>query len=205
MSRGRPRNFSRDEALASAMQLFWDKGYDNTSLSDLTRAMRLNPPSLYAAFGSKAQLFIEAVDLYGRTDGAGIWDELETVPTAKAAVHELLRRTAENFTQRGEPRGCMVVLSAPQMAGGDAEVCDALKLRRLEKQMALEQRFERAVEEGELPVGVDCAALAAYVASLQHGMSIQARDGATRETLVAIADCAAAGWDAMISANIRPD
>ena len=205
MSRGRPRNFSRDEALASAMQLFWDKGYDNTSLSDLTRAMGLNPPSLYAAFGSKAQLFIEAVDLYGRTDGAGIWDELETVPTAKAAVHDLLRRTAENFTRRGAPRGCMVVLSAPQMAGGDAEVCDALKLRRLEKQMALEQRFERAVEEGELPVGVDCAAIAAYVASLQHGMSIQARDGATRETLVAIADCAAAGWDAMISANIRPD
>lgn len=99
----------------------------------------------------------------------------------------------------------MVVLSAPQMAGGDAEVCDALKVRRLEKQMALEQRFERAVEEGELPVGVDCAAIAAYVASLQHGMSIQARDGATRETLAAIADCAAAGWDAMISANIRPD
>lgn len=204
MSRGRPRSFSRDEALASAMQLFWDKGYDNTSLSDLTRVMGLNPPSLYAAFSSKAQLFIEAVDLYGRTDGAGIWDELEAVPTAKAAVHDLLRRTAANFTQRGEPRGCMVVLAAPQMAGGDAEVCDALKLRRLEKQVALEQRFERAVEEGDLPAGVDCAAIAAYVASLQHGMSIQARDGATRETLLAIADCAAAGWDAMISANIRP-
>ncbi|WP_077962280.1 TetR/AcrR family transcriptional regulator [Ensifer adhaerens] len=204
MSRGRPRNFSRDEALASAMQLFWDKGYDNTSLSDLTRAMGLNPPSLYAAFGSKAELFIEAVDLYGRTDGAGIWDELETVPTAKAAVHDLLRRTAENFTRRGEPRGCMVVLSAPQMAGGDPEVCGALKRRRLEKQTALERRFERAVDEGDMPAGVDCAAIAAYVASLQHGMSIGARDGATRETLLAIADCAAGGWDTMIAATVRP-
>ena len=131
-SRGRPRNFSREEALASAMRLFWDKGYDNTSLTDLTQAMGLKPPSLYAAFGSKAQLFIEAVDLYGRTDGAGIWDELETAPTAKAAVHDLLRRTADNFTRGAEPRGCMVVLSAPQMAGGDPEVCDALKVHRLE-------------------------------------------------------------------------
>lgn len=187
------------------MQLFWDRGYDNTSLADLTRAMGLNPPSLYAAFGSKAQLFLEAVDLYGRTDGAGIWDGLETAPTAKAAVHDLLRRTAENFTQRGEPRGCMVVLSAPQMAGGDTEVCDALKVRRLEKQAALEQRFERGVAEGDMPAGIDCPAIAAYVASLQHGMSIEARDGATRETLLAIAECAVAGWDAMIAASIKRD
>lgn len=79
-----------------------------------------------------------------------------------------------------------------------------MNLRRLEKQVALELRFERAIDEGDMPAGVDCAAIAAYVASLQHGMSIQARDGATRETLLAIADCAAAGWDAMISANTRP-
>lgn len=204
-SRGRPRNFSREEALASAMRLFWDKGYDNTSLTDLTQAMGLKPPSLYAAFGSKAQLFIEAVDLYGRTDGAGIWDELETAPTAKAAVHDLLRRTAENFTRGGEPRGCMVVLSAPQMAGGDPEVCDALKVHRLEKQVALERRFERGIAEGDLPEGTPCAAIAAYIASLQHGMSIEARDGATRETLLAIADCAAAGWDAMVAASINPN
>lgn len=203
-SRGRPRNFSREEALRSAMQLFWDKGFENTSLADLTRAMGLNPPSLYAAFGSKAQLFIEAVDFYGRTDGAGIWEHLESAATAKAAVHDLLRRTAENFTRYSEPRGCMVVLSAPQMAGGDAEVCDALKIRRLDKQTALERRFERGVAEGDLPAGADCAAIAAYVASLQHGMSIEARDGATRETLLAIADCTAAGWDAMIAASVRP-
>ncbi|MEI3850281.1 MULTISPECIES: TetR/AcrR family transcriptional regulator [Ensifer] len=202
-SRGRPRNFSREEALASAMHLFWDKGYDNTSLTDLTQAMGLKPPSLYAAFGSKAQLFIEAVDLYGRTDGAGIWDELETAPSAKAAVYDLLRRTAENFTRGGEPRGCMVVLSAPQMAGGDPQVCDALKVHRLEKQVALERRFERGIADGDLPDGTPCAAIAAYVASLQHGMSIEARDGATRETLMAIADCAAAGWDAMVAASIK--
>ncbi|WP_457582361.1 TetR/AcrR family transcriptional regulator [Ensifer canadensis] len=117
-SRGRPRNFLREEALRSAMEIFWDKGFDNTSLADLTRVMRLNPPSLYAAFGSKAKLFLEAVDLYGRTDGAGIWEFLDSAPTAKAAVHDLLRRSAENFTQWAEPRGCMVVLSAPQMEGG---------------------------------------------------------------------------------------
>ncbi|HEV7307093.1 TetR/AcrR family transcriptional regulator [Ensifer sp.] len=202
-SRGRPRSFSREQALKNAMHLFWDRGYDNTSLADLTRAMGLNPPSLYAAFGSKAQLFIEAVDFYGRTDGAGIWDYIETAPTAKEAVRQLLTRTAENFTRSGEPRGCMVVLSAPQMAGGDADVCDALKARRLEKQLALEHRFKRAVAEGELPPEVDCSGLAAYVASLQHGMSIEARDGAARDTLMAIGACAIAGWDAMIAASGR--
>ncbi|MCY1240405.1 HTH-type transcriptional repressor ComR [compost metagenome] len=204
-NRGRPRTFSRDEALRSAMEIFWDKGFDNTSLADLTRVMGLNPPSLYAAFGSKAKLFLEAVDLYGRTDGAGIWEFLDSAPTAKEAVHDLLRRSAENFTQWAEPRVCMVVLSAPQMAGGDAEVCEALKARRLEKQVALERRLERGVADGDLPEGTPCAAIAAYVASLQHGMSIEARDGATRETLLAIADCAAAGWDAMVAASIKPN
>ncbi|OCP16841.1 MULTISPECIES: TetR/AcrR family transcriptional regulator [unclassified Ensifer] len=202
-SRGRPRNFSREEALKSAMEIFWDKGFDNTSLADLTRVMGLNPPSLYAAFGSKAKLFLEAVDLYGRTDGAGIWEFLDSAPTAKEAVHELLRRSAENFTQWPEPRGCMVVLSAPQMEGGDAAVCDDLKARRLRKQAALQRRLERGVAEGDLPAGTACDEIAAYVTSIQHGMSIHARDGAARQTLMAIADCCAAGWDAMVDASSR--
>lgn len=198
-SRGRPRSFSREDALRRAMEIFWDKGFDNTSLADLTRVMGLNPPSLYAAFGSKAKLFLEAVDLYGRTDGAGIWEFLDSAPTAKDAVHDLLRRSAENFTQWDEPRGCMVVLSAPQMEGGDAAVCDGLKARRLEKQVALQQRLERGIAEGDLPRGTDCDAVAAYVTAIQHGMSIHARDGASRQTLVAIADCCAAGWEAMVA------
>lgn len=180
------------------MEIFWDKGFDNTSLADLTRVMGLNPPSLYAAFGSKAKLFLEAVDLYGRTDGAGIWEFLDNAPTAKEAIHDLLRRSAENFTQWAEPRGCMVVLSAPQMVGGDPAVCDGLKARRLEKQLALQRRLERGIAEGDLPQGTDCDAVAAYVTAIQHGMSIHARDGASRRTLVAIADCCAAGWDAMV-------
>lgn len=198
-SRGRPRTFSRDDALRSAMEIFWDKGFDNTSLADLTRVMGLNPPSLYAAFGSKAKLFLEAVDLYGRTDGAGIWEFLDEAPTAKEAIHDLLKRSAKNFTQWDEPRGCMVVLSAPQMEGGDGAVCDGLKVRRLEKQGALERRLARGVAEGDLPPTVDCEAIAAYVTSIQHGMSIHARDGAPRHVLLAIADCCAAGWDGMVA------
>ncbi|NRP17878.1 HTH-type transcriptional repressor ComR [Ensifer adhaerens] len=198
-NRGRPRTFSRDEALRSAMEIFWDKGFDNTSLADLTRVMGLNPPSLYAAFGSKAKLFLEAVDLYGRTDGAGIWEFLDSAPTAKEAVHDLLRRSAENFTQWAEPRGCMVVLSAPQMEGGEPAVCDGLKARRLEKQVALQSRLKRGVAEGDLPEGTDCDAIAAYVTAIQHGMSIHARDGASRQTLMAIADCCAAGWHTMVA------
>lgn len=197
--RGRPRGFDRDDALEKAMDVFWRKGFDNTSLSDLTTAMGLNPPSLYAAFGSKEQLFKEALNLYARTNGAGIWDQLETSLTARDAISMLLSATAENYTQGASPRGCMIVLSAPQMEGGNVAICDELKNRRLENVVQLERRLERAVAEGELPPATDCASIAAYFVCVQHGMSIQARDGATRETLLATARCAMAGWDALVA------
>ncbi|MCC5883588.1 MAG: TetR/AcrR family transcriptional regulator [Halomonas sp.] len=195
--RGRPRRFDREEALRRAMEVFWNQGYDNASLTDLTRAMGINAPSLYATFGSKEALFQEAVKLYVRTEGSGIWEQVETAPTARAAIEQVLRITAEAFTRGPSPRGCMIVLAAPQMQGANAQVCDALKAYRQANGCLLERRLKRAVEEGELPASTNCRALANYVVTLQHGMSIQARDGASRETLMAIADCAMAGWDAL--------
>ncbi|MCE8016502.1 TetR/AcrR family transcriptional regulator [Halomonas sp. MCCC 1A17488] len=195
--RGRPRRFDREEALRRAMEVFWVQGYDNASLADLTRAMGINAPSLYATFGSKEVLFQEAVELYVRTEGSGIWEQVETAPTARAAIEQVLRTTAVAFTRGPSPRGCMIVLAAPQMQGANAQVCDALKAYRQSNGYLLERRLQRAVEEGELPASTDCRALANYVVTLQHGMSIQARDGASRETLLAIADCAMAGWDAL--------
>ncbi|MBD3897300.1 TetR/AcrR family transcriptional regulator [Halomonas sp. ML-15] len=195
--RGRPRGFDREDALRRAMEVFWVQGYDNASLADLTRAMGINAPSLYATFGSKEALFQEAVALYVRTEGSGIWEQVDTAATARAAIEQVLRTTAEAFTRGATPRGCMIVLAAPQMQGANAQVCDALKAHRQANGCLLERRLTRAVEEGELPASTDCRALASYIVTLQHGMSIQARDGASRETLLAIADCAMAGWEAL--------
>lgn len=195
--RGRPRTFDREEALGRAMELFWRQGFDNTSLAELTEAMGLKPPSLYAAFGSKEELFKEALDLYTRTEGAGIWEQVPTAPTAREAVGGMLRATAKAYTRGPGKRGCMVVLAAPQMQGGSPAVCDELKQRRRQNVAILQTRLERAAAEGELGPDTDCRTIATYYATLQHGMSIQARDGASRESLLAVADCAMAGWDSL--------
>src|ERR671919_2398814 len=104
--RGRPRSFERDTALRRAMEVFWAKGFDGASMADLTGAMGINSPSLYAAFGSKEDLFREAVALYGATEGTEIWSGLQEAPTARAAVERFLRVSAESFTRPGKPRGC---------------------------------------------------------------------------------------------------
>ena len=199
--RGRPRGFDREEALRSAMEVFWSQGYDNASLADLTRAMGINAPSLYATFGGKETLFQEAVKLYVRTEGSGIWEQVETAPTARAAIKHVLHATAEAFTRGATPRGCMIVLAAPQIQGANHQVCDALKTYRQANGCLLERRLKRAVEEGELPASTNCRAIANYYVTLQHGMSIQARDGASRETLLAVADCAMSGWDALTNVS----
>ncbi|WP_104202829.1 TetR/AcrR family transcriptional regulator [Billgrantia saliphila] len=199
--RGRPPGFDRESALRQAMEVFWTKGFDNASLTDLTRAMGINSPSLYAAFGSKEALFKEAVELYSRTEGSGIWEQVETAPTARDAIAQVLRTTAEAFTRGDEPRGCLIVLAAPQMQGANPGVCDALKARRQHNVCQLERRLQRAINENELPASTDCRAIANYFVTLQHGMSIQARDGASRETLLAIADCAMSGWEALVGVS----
>ncbi len=197
--RGRPRSFDRQDALRRAMDVFWMKGFENASMAELTEAMGLKPPSLYAAFGSKEQLFREAVDYYAQTQGGGIWDKVPTAPTAREAIAGMLRASAEAYTRGPKPRGCMIVLAAPQMEGANPAVCDELKARRMENVAILERRLERAVAEGELPQGTDCHAVAAYFATVQHGMSIEARDGASRKTLLAVVDCAMAAWDSLVS------
>ncbi|MPY91376.1 MAG: TetR family transcriptional regulator [Luteitalea sp.] len=194
--RGRPRSFDRDAALRRAMELFWAKGYDGASLSELTTAMDINSPSLYAAFGSKEALFREAVQLYGATEGTEIWDAIPDAPTARRAIERFLQATAEVFTRRDKPRGCLIVLGALHARDpSNASVCRELRDHRAQNAETLRGRLERGVAEGELPKGFDCRAVATFYATVQHGMSIQARDGASRETLLAVAQCAMAAWD----------
>ena len=193
--RGRPRSFDRSAALARAMELFWTKGYEGASISDLTEAMGIGSPSLYAAFGSKEALFREAIELYGRTEGPAIWDAVENAPDARSAVAGFLTATAHSFSRPGKPRGCMVVLSQLNTTEASASVCAALRENRAQGQSGLERRLRRAVEVGELAPGTDVAALAAFYLTVQQGMSIQARDGASEETLLAVAKGAMAAWE----------
>ena len=193
--RGRPRSFDRSAALARAMEVFWTKGYEGASISDLTEAMGIGSPSLYAAFGSKEALFREAIELYGRTEGPAIWDAVENAPDARSAVAGFLTATAHSFSRPGKPRGCMVVLSQLNPTEASASVCAALRENRAQGQSGLERRLRRAVEVGELAPGTDVAALAAFYLTVQQGMSIQARDGASEETLLAVAKGAMAAWE----------
>jgi AcrR family transcriptional regulator len=202
--RGRPRSFDRAAALRRAMELFWAKGYDGTSLSDLTAAMGINSPSVYAAFGSKEALFREAVNLYLTTEGGRIWAGMEEAPRAREAIERMLRASAEDFTRARKPRGCLIVLGALNSDEANEAVCRELQHQRAQNVELLRRRLERGVAEGELPSELDTQAIATFYATVQHGMSIQARDGVSRKVLLAVADCAMAAWDGLVSAPFEP-
>ena len=197
--RGRPRNFDRSAALQQAMEVFWAQGFDCTSMPDLINAMKINSPSIYSAFGSKEKLFHEAVELYSATEGGRIWDTMTTEPTARLAVKCMLRVSAEEFTRPSKPRGCFIVLGALHAEGGNEAIRRTLHERRAQCMTMLHSRLERAVEEGELPKGPDWREIATFYTVVQQGMSIQARDGASRKSLLAVADYAMAAWEEIIS------
>ncbi len=194
--RGRPRSFDRDAALRRAMEVFWAKGYEGASIADLTAAMGINSPSLYAAFGCKEALFREALALYGETESCTIWGAMEA-PTAREAVAGFLMRTARAFTRPGKPRGCLVVLSALHATENSETVRRELVRQRAKTVEDLAERLRRGVETGEIAPGTDVKAVAQFYVTVQQGMSIQARDGASRERLEAIARAALAAWEAL--------
>jgi AcrR family transcriptional regulator len=193
-ARGRPRSFDREAALDAAMMLFWRQGFEGTSLFDLTAAMGIRPASLYAAFGSKEALFREALTRYRSGVGSGLPRILNGAATGRAAIRLLLEGAAATVTRRSQPRGCMIVLSAlhgfAEMGDLDREL---QRCRAEDKEMILE-RLKKSVADGELPSGSDPVAMAAFYMAILQGMSVQARDGATRAALMAIADQAMQAW-----------
>ncbi|MCB5179815.1 TetR/AcrR family transcriptional regulator [Streptomyces antimicrobicus] len=184
------RAFDRDEALAVALREFWIHGYETTSIASLTKAMGINPPSLYAAFGDKRQLFAEAVELYLARHGAG---PLEG-PDARTAVEEMLRRLAVDYTDPAHPPGCLVITAATNCGPGAQEVKDDLRDRRERTKEAVAARIRADVDAGLLPPATDAEGLAAYVAAVVQGMNQQACDGATRQDLDRIVTFAMAAW-----------
>jgi AcrR family transcriptional regulator len=192
--RGRPRSFDKNGALARAMEVFWTKGYEGASMTDLTSAMGIASPSLYAAFGSKEELFRQALQYYAATEGLEIWGGVTQAKTAYEAVACYLMQTARVFTRRTKPPGCLVVLSALHAGEHSDTVRRELIGMREQNVEGLKQRLQQGVAAGEISPKADLAAIARYYVTVQQGMSIQARDGATRKDLEQIARAALAAW-----------
>jgi AcrR family transcriptional regulator len=179
---GRARAFDADEALDKAMTVFWRKGYDGASLSDLTEAMGINRPSLYAAYGNKQQLFRKALERYG--EGPSSYErEALAQPTAREVAEGLLRGAADVQTDPQTPAGCLATLGTTYCAEDSSPVGKILIESRLAGHAAIRERFERARAEGDLPADADPKALTHYIGAVVCGMAVLAASGATRNEL----------------------
>jgi AcrR family transcriptional regulator len=194
-TRGRPRAFDIERALDQALRVFWRHGYEGASLAELTAAMGINRPSLYAAFGNKEKLFRRALDHYAAGADA-LHESAMREPTARAAVAVILHAMADGLSDRNNPRGCLMVQSA--LACGAAGECVKQELiaRRAAARTAWRRRFQRAKDEGDLPATADPADLARYLSAIGAGMAVEAVNGATRAELNRLADAALRAWPA---------
>jgi AcrR family transcriptional regulator len=204
-ARGRPRTFDPDIALRKALDVFWERGYEGTSLQDLAQAMGIASASIYACFGSKQDLFRKVMALYGATAGEPPRRALREQPTARLAIRAMLHATADQITGPDTPHYCMLILAAPTGAAENHAVREFLAERRRGQLSAIKDRLARGVADGDLaapPAGLD--AIARYYATVVQGLSIQARDGADRAELQAVVTCAMAAWDTLASASSQP-
>ncbi|HEX7851139.1 MAG TPA: TetR/AcrR family transcriptional regulator [Sphingomonas sp.] len=191
--RGRPREFDVDDALTAALRVFWSKGYEGASMTDLTEAMGVTRPSLYAAFGNKEALFRKALDLYEREKLCYMGQALEA-PTARGVAERLLRGSLENQTSGDDPRGCLGVISSVACgAEGDCIRQEVLERGRIAHE-ALIERMERAIAEGDFHTPVDPEGITKYLTAILQGMAVQAGAGASREDLQRLVDTSLAIW-----------
>jgi AcrR family transcriptional regulator len=194
MRTGRPRSFERDEALERAIAVFWEHGYDATSIALLTETLGIGAPSLYAAFGDKRTLFFEAVDRYLRTYAAFTQRALAEEPKARDAVERLLREAAAAYTRSDRPPGCLLITAATNCSPQSADVAAHLRELRAVGARALEDKIAAGARSGELPARTDARAVAFFYGAVLQGMSAQARDGAVRTELEQIAAAALRAW-----------
>ena len=181
------------------MTAFWEHGFEATSIAELTAAMGIGAPSLYAAFGDKKQLFREVVEVYGRTHGAFAMRAVAEEKTARDGVARMLREAAAEFTHRDHPRGCLVVPAATNCTPASADVEEQLRRQRNANIDEIQRRIKADVAACVLPAGTDAAMLARFSAAAFQGMSQQARDGATRQQLLAVAEAVMRAWPPLTS------
>lgn len=189
MGMGRPREFDAETALDQAMEVFWRHGYEGATIAQLTEAMGINPPSLYACFGNKEGLLKAALDRY--TKLRGVWmNEVVAAPTARDVAERMLMGIADRQTDPANPPGCLLVQGGIACGTGSENVPFELAARRAENEDQLRDRFVRAKAEGDLKPTSDPAALARYVSAVSVGMGVMASSGSDREALRQVADVA---------------
>jgi AcrR family transcriptional regulator len=194
MRSGRPRSFDRDQALERAIMVFWEHGYDATSIVMLTDAIGIGAPSLYAAFGNKRDLFAEALDRYLHTYGAFSDRALTEEPNAHQAIERLLGEAASAYTSPDHPHGCLLISAATNCSPQSADLAARLLDIRARGVRALEAKIATDTRSGELPPTTDIHALATFYSVVIQGMSAQARDGASRTDLEQVATAALRAW-----------
>jgi AcrR family transcriptional regulator len=190
---GRARAFDTDEALERAMTTFWRKGYEGTSLSDLTAAMGISRPSLYAAYGNKEELFRKVLERYGEGPSSYERDALAQ-PTGREVAESLLRGAADVQTDPDTPAGCLAVLGSTYCAEDSSPIGKILIASRLAGHAAIRERFERAQAAGDLPTTADPQALTQYIGAVVCGMAVLAASGATREELERVIELTMQAW-----------
>ena len=193
MAIGRPRTFCTEQALDRAMQVFWRKGYEGATIADLTKAIGINPPSLYAAFGSKEALFRKALTRYADKRDEVLREALSK-PKARDGIASLLRTTADFLTEKCNPACCLLVQGVSAVGGHAECIRDEMNRKRAEGEKAIRQRLKRAKDEGELPKTANPVALARYFATVTEGMAVQATSGASRAELRKVAETAMKAW-----------
>jgi len=192
--RGRPRVLDRDVGLDVAARLFWEHGYEGTSIADLTQAMGVTPPSLYAAFGSKEELYRQALDRNIERESSRRSEALHGDLPAYDAIAFYLDDVAQGVTDPSKPRGCIVSTAVLQHAKANESVARAVAARREASIQVMKTRFDRAINEGELPINTDTDTLARFYGAVVQGMSAQACDGACTATLKRLVDIALSAW-----------
>jgi AcrR family transcriptional regulator len=190
---GRARAFDTDEALERAMTTFWRKGYEGTSLSDLTAAMGISRPSLYAAYGNKEELFRKVLERYGEGPSSYERDALAQ-PTGREVAESLLRGAADVQTDPDTPAGCLAVLGSTYCAEDSSPIGKILIASRLAGHAAIRERFERAQAAGDLPTTADPQALTHYIGAVVCGMAVLAASGATRKELERVIELTMRAW-----------
>ncbi len=191
--RGRPLTFNQEAVLDKALNVFWSHGYEGTSMAELTEALGINKPSIYAAFGNKEALFRKALARY-RAGPVAFVGEAMKAPTARQAVEKLLMQAVDFFSNKNTPNGCMIVQGALTCGQSSSTIQQELIAYRGNFEASLTNRFELAKAQGDLSSNVNSKQLAKYIATIHQGMSVQATSGATREELLAIVEMALKNW-----------